>query len=483
MEMKKNIKYDQDSPEKLVQTSSQPEEVMISGRRIARLGDRLIAVILDSILIGAAFAVIGMSIASRLGGVTETGFSMEGKPAIIALGLTIIFGFIYYWVLEGLLGATLGKAIIGIKVIKKDGTRCDLRSSLIRNLVRIIDIIGVYLVGFFVALFSKSRQRLGDHLANTVVVEVRTQKSLRALFTIIWVLAIGGGIWFAYTIHSKIPIPASPITAQPSQEVAPATVLSGDLKIINFRFTESKEGPIRPEAPYKPGDKVYIDYSVIGYATDHEGNAYLISTATILDPSGLPLYPPLERELHGAVPKMEKPVEVFFNYYFDLPYYAPGGKYNIHIKLHDAVENTDSESIQPFTVEAPPITPSTRLEFRDFYFSLSEDGPPVAQPVIQPGGTIYSLCKAFGIQFRDDRPDVNISIKVLGPKGEVVVENPNLLSINKPCVYRPPTFFERISAWVTLPSEAPPGRYTWKYTMTDRIANAKVDYEANFEVK
>lgn len=483
MEMKEGMKNDQDLPEKLAQTSPQPEEIMIAGKQISRLGDRLIALILDTFLMGAAFAVIGMSVASKLGGVTERGFSMEGKPAIITLGLTIIFGFLYYWVLEGLLGVTLGKAIIGIKVIKKDGTKCDLRSSLIRNLMRIIDILGVYLVGFFIALFSKFRQRLGDHLANTVVVEVRTGKSLRALFIILWVFSIGGGVWFANTIHSKIPIPGSPATAQPSQEVAPPTVFSGDLKVINFRFTESKEGPIRPEAPYKPGDKVYIDYSVIGYATDHERNAYLVSTATILDPSGLPLYPPLKRELHEAIPKTEKPVEVFFNYYFDLPYYAPGGKYNIHIKLHDAVKNTDSESIQPFTVEAPPITPSTRLEFRDFYFSLSEDGPPVAQPVIQPGGTIYSLCKAFGMQFRDDRPDVNISIKVLGPKGEVVVENTNLLSINKPCFYRPPTFFERISAWVTLPSKAPPGIYTWKYTMTDQIANAKVDYEANFEVR
>ena len=205
MEMKEGIKYDQDSSEKLAQTSPQPEEIMIAGKRASRLGDRFIAAILDTILMGAAFAVIGMSVASKLGGVTERGFSVEGKPAIITLGLTIIFGFLYYWVLEGLLGVTLGKAIIGIKVIKKDGTKCDLRSSLIRNLMRIIDILGVYLVGFFIALFSKFRQRLGDHIANTVVVEVRTGKSLRTLFTILWVFAIGGGVWFAYTIHRGIP--------------------------------------------------------------------------------------------------------------------------------------------------------------------------------------------------------------------------------------------------------------------------------------
>ncbi len=309
-----------------------------------------------------------------------------------------------------------------------------------------------------ISIAGRRISRLGDRLVTAILDNI-----LRGVAFAVIVMLIG------------VPPPVS--------AKAHSTVVSGDLKIVNFEFTESKDGPIRPEAPYKPGDKVYIDYSVTGYSTDPNGKVNLISTVTILDPSGLPLYPPLKRELHEAVPKLEKPIEVFFNYYFDLPYYAPGGKYNIHIKLHDSVKNRDSESIQPFIVEAPPIAPSTRLEFRDFYFSLSEDGPPVAQPVIQPGGTIYSLCKVFGIRFRDHRPNLNISLKVIGPKGEVVAENPNLISINEQRFYRPATFFERISAWVRLPPKASKGRYTWKYTMTDKIANTRVDYEANFEVK
>jgi len=60
MEIKEESKSGQDSPEKLAEVSSKSEEITIGGRRISRLGDRLIAVILDTFLMGTAFAAIGM---------------------------------------------------------------------------------------------------------------------------------------------------------------------------------------------------------------------------------------------------------------------------------------------------------------------------------------------------------------------------------------------------------------------------------------
>ena len=54
------------------------------------MGDRLIATILDSIFLGAVFAVIGMYIAARMGGVTDSGFSLNGTPAALAMGATLL---------------------------------------------------------------------------------------------------------------------------------------------------------------------------------------------------------------------------------------------------------------------------------------------------------------------------------------------------------------------------------------------------------
>jgi uncharacterized RDD family membrane protein YckC len=178
---------------------------LVAGYRVAGLGDRLIAIILDSVMMMAAFAAIGMWIASLMGGRTTGGFSMQGPPAFITIGLTMFLGFVYFWFMEGIAGGTLGKRIMGLQIRGINGDRCTLTQSLVRNLLRIIDGLGVYLVGFFIALFSKFRQRLGDHLAKTVVVEAAPSTALRIVFVFLWLAIIAGGIWGAYIIHSRIP--------------------------------------------------------------------------------------------------------------------------------------------------------------------------------------------------------------------------------------------------------------------------------------
>jgi uncharacterized RDD family membrane protein YckC len=137
------------------------------------MGERMVAAILDMIFVGIVCAVAGMATAAQLGGVTDSGFALNGMPAVVAIAITSVAGFLYFWLAEGLFGATLGKAIAGIQVLRRTGAPCGITASLLRNVLRVVDGIGVYLVGFFVAILSKIRQRLGDHVAGTVVVESR----------------------------------------------------------------------------------------------------------------------------------------------------------------------------------------------------------------------------------------------------------------------------------------------------------------------
>lgn len=178
-----------------------PADPLSDGYRVARMGDRLIASIFDSIFLVIIYAVIGTATAARLGGITDSGFSLTGGPAGVAIGATLFAGFLYFWLVEGIFGATLGKGIIGIQVRKKSGPRCGMKAAFIRNLLRIFDVIGVYLVGFLIAIFSKRRQRLGDHVAGTVVVEREPGKAVRALLVLIWFATITAGLTGAYLIH------------------------------------------------------------------------------------------------------------------------------------------------------------------------------------------------------------------------------------------------------------------------------------------
>ena len=112
-------------------------DVYVGSYRLAGLGDRFLALLLDGLFQVALFALIGMWAAVRWGGVTESGFSVEGPRALVPMGLALAAGFLYFWLGEGLLGTTLGKAVLGIQVRRKDASSCTLPASLGRHLARL----------------------------------------------------------------------------------------------------------------------------------------------------------------------------------------------------------------------------------------------------------------------------------------------------------------------------------------------------------
>jgi uncharacterized RDD family membrane protein YckC len=126
------------------------------------VGRRAVAIIIDSILL----CIVGYVIAMVTGGTTETGFNMSGAPALFFF----LIALVYYVVMEVTSGATIGKKVMGLKVVKEDGTPIDWGAGVIRNILRIIDGFFFYLVGAIVVWVSKKKQRLGDMAAHTLVV-------------------------------------------------------------------------------------------------------------------------------------------------------------------------------------------------------------------------------------------------------------------------------------------------------------------------
>ena len=81
----------------------------------------------------------------------------------------------YFWLLEGCLGTTLGKWIVGLRVIRaQDGTRPGLGRSAMRTLLRAVDgLPALNLLGIVLISRSVERARLGDRIAGTRVIHVR----------------------------------------------------------------------------------------------------------------------------------------------------------------------------------------------------------------------------------------------------------------------------------------------------------------------
>ena len=129
------------------------------------VGRRAVAIIIDSILLG----IVAYLVASVTGGTTAEGFQLQGAPAF----LVFLIAMAYYVVMEKTSGATLGKMAMKLKVVKQDGSALDWQASIVRNILRIIDGFFFYVVGAIAVWMSKSKQRLGDMAAHTIVVRAQ----------------------------------------------------------------------------------------------------------------------------------------------------------------------------------------------------------------------------------------------------------------------------------------------------------------------
>jgi len=100
---------------------------------------------------------------------------------IIAIGLFAIEWF-YPVLFEIKSGMTPGKKAMGLQVVQDDGTPVSWSSSLLRNLLRCIDLLPLfYMVGCFTMLLNTRFKRLGDLAAGTVVVYFRDETKVIAI--------------------------------------------------------------------------------------------------------------------------------------------------------------------------------------------------------------------------------------------------------------------------------------------------------------
>lgn len=132
---------------------------------------RFVAVLLDAVIVFLPLGLVvglmsGGGYSERGNGYANAGINVGGK----AFWLLLALGVGYYILCEAATGATLGKRLVGIRVVGEDGAPVTFGAAVVRNLLRVIDALFFYLVGFLFAATSARGQRLGDRAAGTVVV-------------------------------------------------------------------------------------------------------------------------------------------------------------------------------------------------------------------------------------------------------------------------------------------------------------------------
>ncbi|WP_375771085.1 RDD family protein [Archangium gephyra] len=144
--------------------------------KLASPGSRLAAMLVDRV--ASALPVLG---ALLVGGLWSVGRDVE--ESALVMGLLVLVGMVgalglVAWQLYLLLttGQSLGKRLLGIQVVRSDGSPIDLgRLILLRNLVPAILLVptfGLFGLANALLVLTTGRRCLHDHLADTQVVVV-----------------------------------------------------------------------------------------------------------------------------------------------------------------------------------------------------------------------------------------------------------------------------------------------------------------------
>ena len=154
-----------------------PEANIITGQYVqisqspASLGERIVAQIIDSFLIICYLVGVSLLIA-------ELDFFYRTKMLffLIAIYLPAIF---YHFLMELFNhGQSVGKMVMRIRVVKKDGTTPGIGDFFMRWLLQLVD-LGFSGVGALVILISKNSQRLGDLAAGTMVIQLNDYRKIQ----------------------------------------------------------------------------------------------------------------------------------------------------------------------------------------------------------------------------------------------------------------------------------------------------------------
>lgn len=165
-----------------------PENVAF-GYEVAGIGSRFLAAVVDTLIIFVLLALVNLTLFLLALSFFRDQLRFD-SPVLVWLGVVFgLFAFAFFWgyyIFFEMLwnGQSPGKRWAGLRVIRTDGTPITLTESIVRNLVRLVDLMPAYYgVGVVTMFINGQSRRLGDLAAGTLVVRDRVTVTLESLAT------------------------------------------------------------------------------------------------------------------------------------------------------------------------------------------------------------------------------------------------------------------------------------------------------------
>ncbi len=134
---------------------------------IATWGERFVAWLLDSIIVGIVVGILSLS----------TWIIWQPIPYLPQWNPFFNFGsgslifFLYWTVMDGLYGQSLGKMIMHLRVTKVDGSPIGIGHAALESFGKAFFLLLDFLIGLF--LYPNKRQRVFNYLSETIVIRQR----------------------------------------------------------------------------------------------------------------------------------------------------------------------------------------------------------------------------------------------------------------------------------------------------------------------
>jgi len=149
-------------------------EAVVLQVRIARMPTRALACAIDFVIQAIA---LGLLLAMLFGFLITSASTALSAAIVIIVVLMVLIG--YRAVMETLTrGRTLGKMMLGLRVVRDDGSSIRFRHALVRSLLWLFVDFAPWFgssPGIVASLMNKQGKRIGDMVAGTVVVRERHQ--------------------------------------------------------------------------------------------------------------------------------------------------------------------------------------------------------------------------------------------------------------------------------------------------------------------
>jgi uncharacterized RDD family membrane protein YckC len=134
-------------------------------KKLASKRYRMLAFVIDYLIFVTIFSV--MCVFYGEPSEEGVGYVLSGTPAFI----TTLIGVFLWPFSEAFSGQTIGKRLVGIKVVNESFREIKTSQAFVRFIFGFIDFSCLF-VGLIVASNNKNNQRIGDQIAKTLVIDI-----------------------------------------------------------------------------------------------------------------------------------------------------------------------------------------------------------------------------------------------------------------------------------------------------------------------